>query len=156
MIAPLRRRHRLAVVALTAAVPAIAALALAWRAPPPELRAPVERRPALPVIAELSFPAVPLNLRVRSFMARRRLLLELEPRETAALTAPDVLVYWSATDPGSGDDLQLTADAVLLGAFAGTYRRFGVPATGGTVILYSLAHRAVIDRVALPGAAAAP
>lgn len=59
---------------------------------------------------------------------------------------PDVLVYWSATEP---DKQTFPANATLLGSLAGTtLRTFPLPpsasGTSGFVTLYSLATREVI------------
>ena len=90
---------------------------------------------------------------LESIATPARLGVELMP--ASALRAPDVQVYWAAVgDTAAGS---LPSDAVLLGSLAGPrLQRFALPVQlggqPGSVVLYSVAHRAVLGTIGLPGA----
>jgi len=65
------------------------------------------------------------------------------------LSAPDLLVYWSAELSGAN---QLPSQAVLLGTFDNGKRlQFRKINPKGFLILYSLAHQSVVDTASLEG-----
>jgi hypothetical protein len=148
VIARLRRRHRIATVALAALMPPALAVALAVRSATPAIGA------IPPVLAAGEAGGTPrwsrddlgsaVPLRVRGFDAS----IELAPLRDPLL--PDLLVYWAAD--GTAD--RLPDGARLLGRLAATEaRRFAVPAPGGRLYLYSLGHARLVDSAALPAAA---
>ena len=57
-----------------------------------------------------------------------------------------MLAYWTAA---SGELAALPAGATLLGAVGSRARRYRLPATGGQLLLFSLAHGAVLAQTAL-------
>lgn len=160
MIAPLRARHRRAFTVLALALPALYLLALRARPDRPTMAATAlpGAAPQTAASAASGAPPVPLfpDLEIDVRLLAAGTVLELDPR--AMPRAPDVLVYWrrperGAASGGSGGDLP--DDAVLLGALAPRARRYPLPAPGGTVLLYSLGHRTVIARAALPASVGA-
>ena len=71
----------------------------------------------------------------------------LEPPDD--LSAPDLLVYWSAE---LSDVNQLPSQAVLLGTLENSKRlQFLKINPKGFLILYSLAHQSVVDTASLEG-----
>ncbi|MFT7678013.1 MAG: hypothetical protein ACI8QC_001999 [Planctomycetota bacterium] len=76
---------------------------------------------------------------------------ELGLLSTEGLALPDVLLYWS---PVSAESDALDKRAHLLGSFFGTgTMRYRLPAeaSGGSLVLYSLAHAEVVQRASLEG-----
>lgn len=162
MIAPLRRAHARAWLAVAAMAPVVLAAALLARPStpvvpglPPEL-ARFVGGPASPRSTP-SFTSddawAPLPLRMRLFGAPRgSRAIELAPR--APLRAPDLLLYASPAPaearPAPGDPLP--AGAVLVGHVAGTrtQQMGGVPAGFPTLVLYSLARGEVVGSAAIP------
>lgn len=144
MIAPLRRLHRRACVALAVAVPALLVAAIAARpgipinevlpsdSQPPQVRA------AKPV--EWSRPDIVSSL---EFTAGGATEIAIDARTLAV--DPSVLVYW--LEPGETSEPPMTGR--LLGAVRGAGRqRLSLPADsairGGRLALFSLAHDEVI------------
>lgn len=73
-------------------------------------------------------------------------LLQLEP--AARLVEPDLLLYWSAGAAPPADAIQ--SNATLLGSFE-PGRRYRIPreAKRGSLLLYSGAHRKLVDSAVL-------
>jgi hypothetical protein len=150
VIARLRRRHRVATIALAALMPPALAVALIERAEAPTSAVPV----ALIGDVTIGSPRwsrddlfAALSIRARGFAGERGAVVELQPLLDPLL--PDLLVYWSAD--GAGD--ALPEGAQLLGRLAGVEaRRFALPAPSGRLHLYSLGHARLVDSAALPDA----
>ena len=154
MIAELRRRHSRLWLALAFALPALFAAAMAARRAPVQGPLPPDRGALAPAdereVGELASLAAPLAARVTITHAGTpdRLTLRVEPRGNVG--DPDLLAYWSASEPvGEG----VPATAVLLGA-VGARRplRLALPpdAVGGWIVVYSLAHAERVAAAALP------
>jgi len=126
MTRPLRRAHRFVWMALGGTLPLLIVAGLALRPP----QAPEER-----VVDRIT-----LRLPDGTEMVA-------ESRELwgAAVDAPDPLVYWSER-PG-----QTVSEARFVGSLP-LGRRVGLtlPASGGYLLLYSLAHREVLARAPAP------
>lgn len=73
-------------------------------------------------------------------------LLQLEP--AARLVSPDLLLYWSSEPAPTADGIE--SNATLLGSFE-PGRRYLLPreAKRGRLLLYSLAHRKLVDSAVL-------
>jgi len=153
VIAPLRRAHRVATIALALAVPPAFALAIASRpALPPAGGIPVawaSEAPASALVFERDDLWQPLAIRTRLFASDSDgTVVEIVP--LADLEQPDVLVYWSA-DPSAA---RLPDGAHWLGRLSGTSpRRFVLPAAArtraGHLHLYSLGHAQWLGSAAL-------
>ena len=140
MIQPLRAAHRRTFAALAVALPAIFVAGLLVRHP--ETPAQSTQGSAAPAAGKKAFESDHLfrhRIQTMIFADAAGRAVELRPVED--LQAPDLLLYWSA----SGDDV---AHATLLGAFE-PGRRYRLPASGGRLLLYSLAHRELVDAAAL-------
>jgi hypothetical protein len=144
VIRPLRVLHRRAVIVLAVALPVLFALGLAARrgprteAPPAALLPPPAAEPVHATDLGALWPDFAVGAELGTDPADPgRLLLRLIPG--APVEAPDLLVYWAAAPAAAG---RLPADAVLLGALAGTapasYPLPAGAAHGGRLILYSL------------------
>jgi hypothetical protein len=150
VIARLRRRHRIATIALAVLMPPALAVALIERAevPPSAVAAGLVGEPegGTPLWSRDDlFTALPMH--ARGFAGDRGALVELQPLRDPLL--PDLLVYWSA---GGARDA-LPEGAQLLGRLAGAEaRRFALPAARGSLHLYSLGHARLVDSAALPDA----
>jgi hypothetical protein len=153
VIAPLRRAHRIATLALACSVPPAFALAIASRpSQPPSGEIPVALAAEI-VSGALVFERddlwQPLTIRTRLFTGDAAgPVVEIAP--LADLARPDVLVYWSA-DPVAD---RLPEDARWLGRLAGTApRRFALPVgarvDAGRLHLYSLGHAQWLGSAAL-------
>lgn len=152
MNARLRRRHRVATIALAVLMPPALALALAVRGG----SHPSDSLPrALVAVAATGAPRWSRDdlwtvtpIRTRRFAgatSEAGSVVELTPLRDPML--PDLLVYWSAA--GASD--RLPEGAQLLGRLAGTEaRHFALPAAGGRLHLYSLGHARLVDSAALP------
>ena len=149
MIRPLRRRHALmATLLLALLAPAGLVAGLSARPEQPLMSglprevAPQEVLPSGSVArASLTVEGVPVAVRTWGVGPERNLQLAPE----GDVRVPDVLVYWT---PGSVGDASgpPPAEALLIGSFAGSApRTFALPDAardeGGSVVLYSLAHR---------------
>lgn len=143
MIAPLRTRHRVVTTLLALVVPVLFLYGLGARRPiPANDTLPIAAQTSAPEGAEsIAFGDVPVDARYWDGASGPHVQVAWR----AAPVAPDVLVYWSA---GSGGGEELPAGATFVGAVEG--RALRLPSAGGTVVLYSLAHRAVVGRAALP------
>lgn len=150
MIARLRRRHRVATLALAVLMPPSLAVAVLARSEATTSSVPValvgDRTADSPRWSRDDlFAEVPI--RARRFAGDRGAIIELQPLRDPLL--PDLLVYWSSG--GVGD--ALPEGARLLGRLAGMEaRRFALPAPRGTLHLYSLGHARLVDGAALPDA----
>jgi hypothetical protein len=76
----------------------------------------------------------------------------IELQTARELSAPDVLVYWSAAEPEAG---RLPAGATLLGPLKDTQAaRFALPeraaSAAGRLILYGLARQEVVATLRVP------
>jgi hypothetical protein len=147
----LRRRHRIASIALALAVPPAFALALVSRPalPPPGAvpSALASDPPAGEPLLERDDLWSPLAIRTRIYADG---VIELAP--LADLEQPDVLVYWSPDTVGD----RLPDGARWLGRLAGTSpRRFVLPPKArrraGRVHLYSLGHAQWLGSAAVEG-----
>ena len=150
MIQPLRAVHRRAAIALAVVLPAVLFLGLGAR------RAHLqssERTVDLPASAKL---LVQLDGGWQQHAIQTSIYGDSNPpndfyvvlRQTQAISKPDLLVYWSETLP---DENHLPERARLLGAFDPD-RALILPREiqpGSHIILYSLAHQSVVDRVTL-------
>ncbi|RIK93470.1 MAG: hypothetical protein DCC71_23990 [Proteobacteria bacterium] len=153
VIAPLRRAHRFATLALAVAVPPAFALAIASRpALPPagEIPAALAREPATgALVLERDDLWRPLAIRTRLFAGDAAgPVVEIAP--LADLARPDVLVYWAADAAAD----RVPEGARWLGRLAGAApRRFALPAEararGGRLHLYSLGHAQWLGSAAL-------
>ncbi len=152
MIARLRRRRRSWIAGIAFAAPAVLALGLIARPTEPSPHAlPAAFRStdgAAPLAEARELPglwgALPIHTRATP--------TAVEPEALEDLRVPEPLVYCAPA--GAPIDV-LPETATLLGRLAGTgVRRFALPAphrdSGGTLLLYSLGHGAVIAGAALP------
>jgi len=159
VIRPHRRRHFWIFTILAVILPLVlvAAIGVRGQAPianrvPQVLDEPSLRRWTTVSGAEAQVnPRIHLRL-LASDPVRSRLGIELTL--TQALREPDVAVYWTASTGAAPD--QLPRDAVLLGTIGKTGpRRLPLPPRAteilGSLILYSVAHRAVLDVMTIPG-----
>jgi hypothetical protein len=149
MIQPLRTVHRHVFIALAALLPIIVAAALIARHQVPGARP-----------ATFSIPQDAIRLKQASATWNKgsfdtefysepknpsQVLAALKTRRN--LDSPDLLLYWSEADANSQD---LNA-ARLLGSFVAG-KSYKLPATdGGTLVLYSLAHREIVDSARIEG-----
>ncbi len=159
MIRPLRRRHLRVVVGLAMLVPAVYLTAIQARRPAalseplaPEL-APTRSSGDARAVSTEEWPELPIDLRLLAAGADR--WIEIVAREE--LPHPDVLVYWSATEPTSGS---LLTEAKLLGALAGDETRsYLLPQeageSAGHLILYCLGHGELLGSRPVPAGGAA-
>lgn len=154
MIAPLRRRHRLMITLLALTVPVLVVLAISHR-PEHDLQrvgpqTVPENLPAQQEIADLfSLPPTSAQLWQEGDQA------VLYVQTTEAPRLPDLLLYWSASQPG----VSLPADAVLLAPLPARGQRImPLPQStaGGYVLLYSLAHQEMVESAPLPTLRALP
>jgi hypothetical protein len=150
MIQPLRTVHRHVFIALAALLPIIVAAPLIARHQFPTARP-----------ATFSIPQDAIRLKQASATWNKgsfdtefysepknpsQVLAALKTRRN--LDSPDLLLYWSEADANSAD---LNA-ARLLGSFVAG-KSYPVPTrpNGGTLILYSLAHREILDSARIEG-----
>lgn len=126
MTRPLRRAHRSIWLALAAVLPTLLAAGLAFR--PPQ------------VTDERVMDRITLRLPNGTEMVA-------DSRELwgSAIDAPDPLVYWSETAAKSLDGAQLAGSL-----HQGRRAVLPVPASGGYLLLYSLAHREVLASAPTP------
>jgi hypothetical protein len=150
MIQPLRAVHRRTFLALTAVLPAILIAGLGARHP--NLRAVVKAE-ELSSMAHL--PAAP-HLQWQKHAIRSEFYTSVQEPDKVSLllqlpselNEPDLLLYW-ADRQAQGN--QLPAQARLLGSFT-SGRTFSLPQDArqsGLLMLYSLAHREVVDTAAV-------
>jgi hypothetical protein len=149
MIQPLRTVHRRAFIALAALLPLILAAALIARRQFPTVRSAIFSIP--PDAVRLKQASATWN---ENSFDTEFYLEPKNPSEVLAvlktrrhLEAPDLLLYWSEAATNSPD---LNA-ARLLGTFVAG-KSYKLPATdGGTLVLYSLAHREIVDSARIEG-----
>jgi len=150
MIQPLRAVHRRASLALAVVLPAVLLIGLGARRPPPE---PLLRSPALPASLHLITESAGSWQR---HAIQTTIYGDLNPpndfyvvlRPTQSINEPDLLVYWS---DALSDENHLPEGALLLGAFDPD-RALILPREiqpGSHLILYSLAHQAMVDHATL-------
>jgi hypothetical protein len=152
MIRPLRQRHRRIVIALAVVLPVAFAAGIAARRP-------------VPAMGQLPMALVPVagnwenaGTEHPGLFAKTRIQVQLlrvpgETRPSAVqilapkdFLKPDLLVYWLAGSVRAAD--KLPDQAVLLGAFQPSVALPLPPnaaATGGSLVLYSLADQEVVD-----------
>jgi len=149
MIQPLRSLHRRTFLTLAIVLPAILLAGLGARRP-----RPAEGTVAMPASAYLTRKADNLWKvhAIRSdFYGDRE-----HPQQTRLLLTPaqdfgepDLLLYWSNSEP---QENALPPDARLLGPFT-PHAPFALPqsdhAPNGHLVLYSLAHRTIVDSATL-------
>ena len=146
MIQPLRAIHRRVFLGLALALPAVFVAALAARpkySPPAAVAAPL---PSSMLVRKSDALWQKHRIQTRLY-ALDMDVLQVVLQPNPPLRDPDLLLYWSPADVGD----QLPADAQLLGSFAPEQpfilhlgeRR------SGTLVLYSVAHRSVVDMAAV-------
>lgn len=135
MIQPLRRVHRYVFTTLAVVLPVLVVAGILMRHEPVEGREGDQvvgtRKSGVPARGHLSIQQMPTGV-------------VLVARD--ALVYPDLLVY-SAKSQASD---VLPADAVLLGTFH-SGRTYAIENETASVVLYSPAHQAVIDTIAIGG-----
>jgi hypothetical protein len=137
MIRPLRRAHRRAWQAAALVLPLLLVFALLGRAPS---RAGLSA-PASASAGEIAWPGLPLTL--------SRVPSGVRVRSLGPLPAPDLLLY--ATKEPVGAERRLPAGATFLGSVSeGTQVLAAPPAEADRLVLYSLAHGAVVGSASLP------
>ena len=150
MIQPLRTVHRQAFIALAALLPMIVAAALIARHQFPTLRPATSRIPQDAIRLKQASATWTKNSFDTEFYSEAKnpsgVLAVLKTRRD--LDAPDLLLYWSQSEANSSD---LNA-ARLLGSFVAG-KSYSLPAgtDGGTLVLYSLAHREIVDSARIEG-----
>jgi hypothetical protein len=141
---------------LAVVVPVVFLAALAARTAPPRMdpvpQGSAQRPPADGPDWLALEPALPARIRYRRDATR--FFLDWFPAKD--LQRPDALLYWSRLVPVGVSTLP--ADAVLLGAVAGSQpRSFGVSedvaTTSGFLLLYSLGHGENLGHAPIPAAA---
>ncbi|HZS05070.1 MAG TPA: hypothetical protein VFD58_09570 [Blastocatellia bacterium] len=149
MIQPLRQRHRVITTALAFVLPVLFVAGLVVRRQFPSAGQLQKIRQTDPLLENISVGHQELGkgsgiaMYLGSNHSNKE-FLELVPSRDPA--EPDLLVYWSESEPSSE---RLPEAAVLLGAMAGSQpKSFPLPeqasANKGRIILYSLAHQKVI------------
>ena len=147
MILPLRQRHRRVFAVLGVLLPIAFGVGIAARKTMPlrtETNWVTELREAEKLAWERSdlFTKVPVGVRLLHGPAWYRVGFSVG----RGFAKPDLLVYWVAGNPTIGETLP--ADARLLGAFD-ALRSLQLPedasATGGALVLYSLADNEIVD-----------
>lgn len=144
MIQPLRTVHRRTFVVLGFVLPAILLVGLGVRRPRPRPRAVATQVPDSAQLVRTSDSLWQKHVIQTQFYRdpRNEVYVVLLPAHV--LNDPDLLLYWAARAP-QGESL--TTDAQLMGSFiAGkaVVLPLSVERTGH-LILFSLAHRAVVD-----------
>jgi hypothetical protein len=153
MIRPLRQRHRIAVLTLSAFLPAIFVLGIASRRAAPLLASlpkGLSHRPAGTYQAvwlrDDLWEKMPLRTRLLSDSTTSNLALEVTGADP--VVRPDVLVYWVPGNPKMDDSLP--GDAILLGAWTqDSANALDLPqaarAGKGKLMLYSLADHEIVN-----------
>jgi hypothetical protein len=127
------------IVGVAAVVPLVTVLALFGRPLPPILPT------SAPAPDTDAWTALDPDERVHALIETDGSQEWLHLMRDGALAAPDILVYWAHVGPA--ERTSLPDDATLLGALGDTGRHsFDLPLrdTPGTLLLYSLGHRAVL------------
>lgn len=148
MIQPLRTIHRRAFIGLAVVLPVILLVGLGARRPRPAGR-------WVPDIATQGDMTRKSDAHWRKHAIRSGFYIDRKQAPDRYvvfeagedLSEPDVLLYWAGSEPAGGS---LPPQAQLLGALPGT--TFLLPSDArapGYLVLYSLAHQAVIDTAAV-------
>ena len=152
MIRPLRQRHRMVVLALSALVPAAFVLGVTSRR---SLPAVVSIRSAFGSQSAASYEPrwtrdelwEKQQLRTRLLEDPTRSNLALEVTASEPIARPDVLLYWISGNPNVGDSVP--NDAILLGTWIQEPpKAIEIPQTAkgdGRLILYSLADHEILN-----------
>ncbi|MEM9556830.1 MAG: hypothetical protein AAGC60_21395 [Acidobacteriota bacterium] len=151
MIAPLRRRHRILVLVLTVAVAPLAVLALVQRPAPPPVERPQGDGPPTVTLDGSSLTVHPARA-----LPHPDLLAYLTDTAATGTAATDTAATDTAATDTAATDTPLPADAVLLGPVSPTApTRLDLPADAprARLVLYSLGHRQIVERIDLPAAA---
>lgn len=150
MIQPLRKVHRGVFFALLLVLPVLFVAGLLSRHSPPSGPSHIEAVSSRS-ISDQTAVLGGTKVRIRIFGGHENgseWQLELSPE--SPLLSPDVLVYWSKTNPTS----DLPFDAKLLGSYGPT-KRYPLPGQAlqeggqGFVILYSLGWKRLVGSVAI-------
>ncbi len=148
MNAPLRKRHRVFVVALAVALPAAFAAAIVGRQEAPTAgELPTDPR-ALGAVEALAAGAGSLQIvesEERTRFSVRHDVDRVAIAQTLGAPRPDLLAYWSPTRALD----ELPADVVLLGTVSPLERTFARPRERGWVVLFSLAHGEIVAQAEL-------
>jgi hypothetical protein len=151
MILPLRQRHRRMMIVLGIFVPVTFIAGLAARRPVPVMES-LPANLSIPVArfadAGAALPGLFVKTPVQVRLHRRQPEadgFDIELSAPPDFIKPDLFVYWCAAPPAVVDELP--GDAVLLGAFnpAAPLPLPRTAASGGVLILYSLADAEVVD-----------
>jgi hypothetical protein len=142
--------HRHAFIALAALLPVILAAALIARHQIPSLRPVTFSIPQDAIRLKQASATWNKNSFDAQFYSEPQnpsgVLVVLKTRRN--LDAPDLLLYWSQADANSPD----LNDARLLGSFvAGESYSLPAGTDSGTLVLYSLAHREIVDSARIEG-----
>jgi hypothetical protein len=150
MIQPLRTVHRRAFVALAVLLPAILVVGLTARRPRWHPGAIVSQLPATAHLIRKSDGlwrkhAIETEFYRDSNASQDNYVVLLPPQD---LNEPDLLLYWAATEPQGNS---LPPQAQLVGVFAAgkTLKLPSNSARAGRLVMYSLAHQAVVDTAAV-------
>lgn len=146
---------------LAIAIPLLLATTLIWRPevpPTTDLDPSLRRSAGIPADGEWNPRVIDtgrhtFEVQIRGDSGGEGLSLVIRP--TSVILKPDLLVYWSPGDDVTG---QPSDDAVLVGSLSGRSRRLlqlPAAADSGTLIVYSLPHQQVVDRISLQTALAA-
>lgn len=158
MIRPLRQRHRIIISVIAVLLPIVFMAGIAARKTIPDMEIPAAIAQPQPDFPRLVFekdgfwPALEVTVRVfADSIPPANLAVELQPQNYIKM--PDILIYWSASQPASSE--QLPETAYLVGTLSGLgKRRFLLPSSAiesdGTLILYSLARQEMIAAENLP------
>ena len=149
MIQPLRTVHRHAFIALAALLPIILAAALIARHQFPNVRPAIFSIPEDAIRLKKASATWSKSSFDTEFYSEPKnpneVLAALKTRRN--LDSPDLLLYWSQSDANSPD---MNAARLLGAVVAG--KSYRLPATdGGTLVLYSLAHREIVDSARIEG-----
>ena len=147
MIQPLRTAHRAVFLALALFLPVLFVSGLLSRHkwPPAPTQNARQSVTSGGLISQQTVMPNGKKIDIRIFVNKTiQNAPEIQLIPASPLVAPDILVYWSETEPKSG----LSANARLLGAFTPT-QRYRLPAEAGGhargyVVLYSLAQKQLL------------
>ena len=144
MIQPLRNVHRRAFLALAAILPTILIVGLMARHRNAPVVAATLEAPEKIGASKISSLWQKHSIDTYFFVSPSHEVTEVVLNPQRPINDPDLLLYW---DTDSSTDL---SQARLLGPFV-TGKRYSLPASErrGNLLLYSLAHRAVIDHATI-------
>jgi hypothetical protein len=150
MIQPLRTVHRHAFIALAALLPLILAAALIARHQSPTVRPTIFSIPQDAIRLKRASATWSKQSFDTEFYSQPQnpsgVLVVLKPRRD--FDAPDLLLYWSQDGTNSRD---LNATRMLESFHAGKSYSLPTGTDRGTLVLYSLAHREIIDSASVEG-----